>query len=146
MIQEQNIKKSEQTTSRKSIKNNEITYSGNNNNNYSKKRKCKKILLLTISIPILLALIIAIYFLFIKSFINDERNKEKDPFAVITPEYKIGSEKLESEFEFKTLVGDLRRIEIIQKSDEDRLYEGKKIKRAKIRKTIYYKPLYKPSL
>ena len=64
-------------------------------------------------------------------------NEPNDPFSVITPGYDKVNKKLESEFEFNTKVGDLKRIYIHQKYKEDRLYEGKKITKFNDRKTNY---------
>ena len=133
----------------KKKKHKRITKKKNNLSSYECKIYFYKFLLLFISISILLGLINIIYFVYIKdstkkeiNYFNkrsiiDEHNKEKDPFQKIIPEYKVGNEKLVNEFEFKISVGDLRRIEIIQNYDENRLFEGKEFKRKTIRKNIY---------
>ena len=41
-------------------------------------------------------------------------NEPNDPFSVITSKYEKGNKKLESEFEFNTKVGDLKRIMLIK--------------------------------
>ena len=61
----------------------------------------------------------------------------QNPFSPITPVYPKGNQKLEAEFVFKTKVGDLRRIYVNQKYQEDRLFEGEKITRIKERITNY---------
>ena len=117
--------------------------------------KKKLIIILSIVISIIIAIIIALIFLvFLKrppNEINNDINTdeiiipkteepskpEDEPFSVITPIYPDNYEKLESEFEFNTKVGDLKRIYVNQKYLENRLYEGKQISRTKERRTNY---------
>ena len=68
---------------------------------------------------------------------NTDKENPKDPFAVITPIYPSESNKIEAEFEFKTTVDDLKRIYVNQIVEENRLFEGKKIKRKTKRETYY---------
>ena len=112
----------------------------------NQKKKIIKLVIGASIVVIIIGIFILVYFFFIKDLIGKKKNnsggsddgsKGEDPFAVIVPQYKEDNEKLESEFEFKTLVGDLRRIQVLQRYDEDRLYEGEKIQRKKIRNTTY---------
>ena len=146
------VKKYVETTLRKAnpIKDSSETDS---TNIVVKTCKYKKLwIILGIFLPIIIGGIIAICILIhspaakeiidISDKITDEETSEdtseiNDPFSVITPKYEKGNKKLESEFEFKTKVGDLRRIYINQKYQEDRIYEGQKITRIKERKTNY---------
>ena len=133
------VKKYEETTLRKTIKKEEISSSDGNDQSLFKKKKWIK-LGIFISICIIIGIILLLYFLVIKELINKKDNSsvhDKDPFSVIIPTYNEDNEKLESEFEFKTLVGDLRRVHVIQRFVEDRLYEGQKIQRKRIRNTTY---------
>ena len=149
------VKRFEDSTLRKTIKNNRASSSNAGDTNISKKRKLI-IIGITISVFILIGIFLVVYFVEIKDLINKkekndnptdqintnntdniDESKPEDPFEVIIPKYKKANEKLESEFEFKTLVGDLRRIQVLQRYDEDRLYEGQEIQRKKIRNTTY---------
>lgn len=140
------------STLRKDNKNDEVSSASTGGANQSQAESQKK-KWIKIGIAILIAIIIGIsilvYFLFLRGLNNsddtdqnddqnydqnDDKNdvpKTEDPFAVIIPEYKEDNEKLESEFEFKTLVGDLRKIQVIQRYDEDRLFEGQRINKKK---------------
>ena len=146
------VKKYEETTLRKTnpIKDNIV----NDSSNVAKKCKNAKLwILFSIFVPIIIGGIIAVYILINKAnknpkepiiseentdeSTNEENIRNNDPFSIITPIYEKGNKKLESEFEFKTKVGDLRRIYINQKYQEDRIYNGQKITRIKERKTNY---------
>ena len=127
------------TTSRKDQKD-VISSSGGIEQSQSQSQKKKWIQIgLPILIVIILGIVILVYFFFIKDLTNGDKNsgqnnstdvpRGEDPFEVIIPEYREDNEKLESEFEFKTLVGDLQRIQLIQRYVEDRLFEGQRIKR-----------------
>jgi hypothetical protein len=142
------VKKYEESTLRKNIKNDRISSSSSDNVGrcQTKNKKIIKLIIGASIVVIIIGIFILVYFFFIKDLIgkkennsggSDDGSKGEDPFAVIVPQYKEDNEKLESEFEFKTLVGDLRRVHVIQRFVEDRLYEGHKIQRKRIRNTTY---------
>ena len=153
------VKRYNETTVRKSIKGNNIienssTNSSNNLRNINKCTKKKIIIILSIVISIIVAAVVALIFLvFLKKPEDNNNNTNTDeiiipkteepnkpidePFSVITPIYPDNYEKLESEFEFNTKVGDLKRIYVNQKYEENRLYDGLQISRTKERRTNY---------
>ena len=138
------IKRYQESTLRRSIQNRPNTNDQIDTQSGLNSKKKKLLLLISIIIIIILILIfIIIYFSIIKKrkveedITNQTKSESENPFSIITPEYNKDNKKLESEFEFKTIVGDLRRIYVNQKYQEDRLYEGNKITRIKERKTNY---------
>ena len=150
-----NVIKYDQSTKRKTRENNngqnDIISNSTSNENITQKCKYKKLwIILGIVLPILIAAIIAASILLSKmkkkctncteesDTIEDiEPTTPYDPFSVIIPVYDKSNKRLESEFEYKTKVGDLRRIHVNQKIEEFRLYEGTNIKRFKERNTYY---------
>ena len=144
------VKKYEESTLRKANnlngqKNPNSSSDSHSTNSNIKKRKCtKKELGITFGIALIIAIggIIASCIILLKQENKGENpiipeDPIDNPFSIIIPVYDKGNKKLESEFEFNTKVGDLKRIYVHQKYIEDRLYEGQKIIKFRDRKTNY---------
>ena len=147
----ENVIKYEQSSHRKTVKKNNgqndiLSSSSSSTQHLTQRCKHKKLwIILGILLPILIIAIITVIVLYKKNqkkcstcTEGIQEEDKPDPFSVIIPVYPENYQKLESEFEYKTKVGDLRRIHVNQKTEEDRVYEGKNIKRINERDTLYY--------